>query len=279
MVNETITQVFEEKVQAPYTEFKKKHHVIAGFLSLFAMLMIAIVALVSGKTKSAQAGASDKVEITAPIFDSASGAATMATADEAAHDDLENTAQQVSFEVPITPNDGLALAAGSHIPASPRGVSKRSEVRLTDDMAELATKIDQFFAKRNKYVIMTSGVRSGESQLSLIKQRIVEKGGVKLHPNIKSASMQDTTVWVKAWNWLRAKRVPINPPGDIRQAGRIVRKSSDHLKGKAMDFISPNLKDLHKMLTQFAASKEAKQLDIKIRAVVLEPYCVHIALG
>jgi uncharacterized protein YcbK (DUF882 family) len=268
-VNNKITKVIEEKVQQPYIEFKKNHNVLAGFITLFAALMIAIVALVSGKTKSAHADATTQLEIAAPVIASAGD-----TTDEHAHEHSENESQ--SFEVAITKNDGLQLAASSHVPASPVGVSKRSEVKLTEDMAELSQALDNFLEKQRKYAIITSGVRSGESQLSLIKQRVQEKGGQKLHAGIFNATMKDSTVWAKAWRWLANKRVPINPPGDIVQNGRVVKRSSDHLKGMAMDLISPNLKDLHKTLTKFAASKEAKQADLRITAVVLEPYCVHL---
>ncbi|HYE74390.1 MAG TPA: hypothetical protein VEF04_13720 [Blastocatellia bacterium] len=270
-VNNKITKVIEENVQQPYIEFKKKHNVLAGFLSLFVALMIAIVALVSGKTKSAHADATTQMEIAAPVIASPG-------ADSAAHDHShdDDASQTQSFAVPIKNNDGLALAASSHVPASPVGVSKRPEVKLTEDMAELSESIGNFLEKNRRYAIITSGVRSGESQLGLIKQRITEKGGQKLHAGIFNATLKDSTVWAKAWRWLANKRVPINPPADIVQNGRVVKKSSDHLRGNAIDLISPNLRDLHKQLTKYAASKEAKQQDLRITAVVLEPYCVHI---
>jgi hypothetical protein len=269
-VNNKITKVIENTVQQPYIEFKKKHNVLAGFLSLFVALMIAIVALVSGKTKSAHADATTQMEIAAPVIASASA--------DSAHDhSSENVANDAqTFAVPIKNNDGLALVASSHVPASPVGVSKRPEVRLTEDMAELTASIGNFLEKNRRYAIITSGVRSGESQLGLIKQRITEKGGQKLHAGIFNATLKDSTVWAKAWRWLANKRVPINPPADIVQNGRVVKKSSDHLRGNAIDLISPNLRDLHKQLTKYAASKEAKQQDLRITAVVLEPYCVHI---
>lgn len=264
-----ITQVIEKTVQQPYIEFKKKHHVLAGFVSLFVALIITIVALVSGKTKSAHADATMPMSIAAPVI---------ASAGDSSHEhEVENYASQSqSFEVPITNNDGLPLTASSHVPATPVGVSKRAEVKLTEDMAALSQSISEFMAKNKRYAIITSGVRSGESQLSLIKQRIEEKGGEKLHAGIFSATLKDSSVWEKAWRWLAAKGVPINPPGDIIRQGRVIRKSSDHLKGNAIDLISPNLRDLHKMLIKYAASKEAKQQELRITAVVLEPYCVHI---
>lgn len=268
-VNNKITQVIEENVQKPFIEFKKKHHVLAGFVSLFVALIITIVALVSGKTKSAHADATMALSIAAPVIASSGDSSHE-------HDDEKYTDQSQSFAVPITNNDGLPLSASSHVPATPVGVSKRVEVKLTEDMAALSKSISEFMAKNKRYAIITSGVRSGESQLELIKQRVEEKGGQKLHASIFNATMKDSTVWEKAWRWLAAKGVPINPPGDIVKKGRVVRKSSDHLKGNAIDLISPNLRDLHKMLTKYAASKEAKQQELRITAIVLEPYCVHI---
>lgn len=268
-VNNKITQVIEEKVQQPYIEFKKKHHVLAGFVSLFVALIITIVALVSGKTKSAHADATTQMEIAAPVI---------ASAGDSSHEQIIESVDRPaqSFEVPIANNDGLPLTATSHIPASPVGVSKRVEVKLTKDMAALSQSISNFLAKNRRYAIITSGVRSGESQLELIKQRIEEKGAQKQFAGIFNATLKDSTLWEKAWRWLAAKGVPINPPGDIVRNGRVIRKSSDHLKGNAIDLISPNLRDLHKMLSKYAASKEAKNQELRITAVVLEPYCVHI---
>ena len=273
-VTEKITQVLDETVQKPYAKFKKKHQILAGFATIFVALMIVTIALISGKTKSAHADATTQMEIAAPVI------ATAGDSAHAGHDhDNSNTAPTQSFEVPIMNNDGLPLTASSHIPAAPVGVSKRPEVRLTADMAELMANISKFMQKNNRYAIVTSGVRSGESQLELIKQRVEEKGGHKLHAGIFNATLKDSTVWAKAWRWLANKRVPINPPADIVQNGRVVKKSSAHLKGDAMDLISPNLKDLHKMLSRYAASKEAKQIGPKITGIVLEPYCVHIVVS
>jgi hypothetical protein len=267
------TQIIDEYVQKPFAEFKKQHQVLAGFATVFAALMITIVALVSGRTKTAHADATTQMEIAAPVIATAN-----ATAEEGDDHGIEAPSSQ-SFEVPVTNNDGLPLTASSHIPAAPVGVSKRPEVRLTEDMASLAKSIAKFMAKNNRYAILTSGVRSGESQLELIKQRVEEKGGEKLHAGIFNATLKDSTIWFKAWRWLANKHVPINPPADIVQNGRVVKKSSDHLKGHAMDLISPNLKDLYKTMQRYAASKEAKQQDLRITAVVLEPYCVHIKVG
>jgi hypothetical protein len=270
-ITNKITQVLDENIQQPYAEFKKNHQIIGGFVTIFVALMIAVIALVSGKAKTAHADATTQMEIAAPVI------ATADAGSEADHDHSVATAH--SFEVPVTNNDGLALAASSHIPASPVGVSKRSEVKLTADMAALAKSISNFMSKNNRYAIVTSGVRSGESQLALVKQRIEEKGASKQFASVFNATLKDSTIWTKAWRWLANKGVPINPPADIVQNGRVVKRSSDHLKGHAIDFISPNLKDLHKMLTRYAASKEAQKQNLRIRAVVLEPYCVHIAIG
>jgi uncharacterized protein YcbK (DUF882 family) len=267
------TDIIEQNIQKPLVDFKKKHHVMAGFLTIFTALMIAIVALVSGKTKTAHADATTQMEIAAPVI------ATAGDSSEEGHSH-DNVAQETqTFQVPIKNNDGLPLTASSHIPAAPIGVSKRPEVRLTADMAELMTNISKFMQKNNRYAIVTSGVRSGESQLELIKQRVEEKGGQKLHAGIFNATLKDSTVWAKAWRWLANKRVPINPPADIVQNGRVVKKSSAHLKGNAIDLISPNLRDLHKMLQRYAASKDAKQIGTRITGIVLEPYCVHIVVS
>jgi hypothetical protein len=56
-------------------------------------------------------------------------------------------------------------------------------------------------------------------------------------------------------------------------------RTSMHLKGLAMDFISDNLDHTRAMLADFAHSKYASAAPLHIIGIVREPGCVHINLG
>src|SRR5687768_11182974 len=113
-VTEKITQTIDQNIQKPFVEFKKNHHVMAGFVTIFAALIIAIVALVSGKTKTAHADATTQMEIAAPVI---ATAGAQAQAGDDGHDHGTDAPNAQSFEVPIKNNDGLPLTASSHVPA------------------------------------------------------------------------------------------------------------------------------------------------------------------
>lgn len=240
----------------------KQHKFFFGIGSFALVLYVAIVLLVSGKSTTVHATEDNVMTVAAPMT-AGIGMPEVKTFEE----------RTKTLQVAVTDNDGLPLTSMPNVPAASEGISKRPEVMLTENQAELIRNMSEYFAQIGKYAIVTSGTRSSESQLELIKQRIEEKGVSQKFPSLETAEMKDTSVWLKAWQWLRAKRVPINAPAPVKGASV---KISKHLSGRAIDLIGSNLDELKALINKYRASAAAKNTDVKIAGIVREPYCVHI---
>ena len=144
----------------------------------------------------------------------------------------------------------------------------------TDKLAAVAHAFDQYLDAHREFAIITSGKRTPENQLDIIKQRIDERDADSRFPKLDEATVADTKIWLRAWHWLVRRHVPVNAPEEIDGA-----KVSMHTKGRAMDFISDNLDQMRSMLADFARSKYANEAPMHITAIVREPGCVHINLG
>lgn len=177
-------------------------------------------------------------------------------------------------QTPQIDDNGLPITMQRNTPVDGYSISRNSEVVLTDKQADFVRAFGDYLASKDEWAIVTSGKRTSESQLSIIKQRIEEKGADKKFPKLEDADVADTKIWLAAWRWLRARRVPVNAPAAVRGAN-----VSQHLSGHAIDFISDDLDHLRSLVAGFMKSKFAKEADYKISAIVREPGCVHINVG
>ncbi|MDP4200046.1 MAG: hypothetical protein Q8922_06485 [Bacteroidota bacterium] len=177
---------------------------------------------------------------------------------------------------PITDAFGIRITTERNSPVDNASISKNPEVNLTPEQASVVKAFGAYLASRGEWAIVTSGKRTSEGQLALIKERIAEKGATRKFPQLEEASVLDTKIWLKAWHWLTARRVPINAPAPV--PGANVRTSM-HLKGLAIDFISDDLSHLRTLLANFSRSSFARNADLQIVGIVREPGCVHINLG
>jgi len=156
------------------------------------------------------------------------------------------------------------------------GISKNPEVVLSDSQVKVVKAFDAFLRSRGENAVVTSGKRTSEGQLNIIKERVAQRGATSRFPKLEAASIIDTKIWLKAWQWLRHKHVPVNAPAAV--PGTEVRTSM-HLKGLAIDFISSDLDHLRGLLADFSHSKYANEAPLHITGIVREPGCVHINLG
>ena len=257
----------------------KKRHVFAGYATVVAT---AAFLLVSGKTQKLQADANTVFEIAAPRqatslsieLPQLTNIAAMSAAIAPVAEIIERS------PVSITSKDGLPIMAKLSNNVSSAGIFKRPTVQMTKDMAKLAHDLSKYFAENNMQALVTSGVRTNKGQLELIKDRIAERGMMKMFPGLAEASIKDTALWTGAWEWLKARRVPINPPADyVDDDGKKVGGSL-HLKGLAMDLIADDLDALKSALQTYVASPEHRtRKGLKITGIVREPDCVHISLA
>jgi hypothetical protein len=231
-----------------------------GAGSFAAVLAIAIALLVSGKSSVVQAGAERPQYIEIPK-DASQPFAT---------DTIQSApaVRYASFGIPLTvsPNE----------PAVESGLSANQEVVLTARQAELVKAFDEYLKQRGESAVLTSGKRTPESQLAIIKDRIEELGAVRKFVRLAEATVADANVWLPAWRWLVARGVPVNAPAAV--PGRRVRTSA-HLEGRAIDIISHDLDHLKTIVAGFMRSPYARQADMKIAGILREPGCLHLTLG
>lgn len=249
---------------------RRKHHFVVGG-SFAALLVVALVLLVSGKSRQAQATSERPMEIRLPATEAtilpelpAVGAGLLK--------DIPKSDIIYHPLVTLTVRDGIPLSGGA-------GIFKRPTVQLTRELAGFAKSLSQYFAANRMQAMITSGVRTGDRQLEIIKERIQQYGVASEFPGILSAELRDKNIWEPAWEWLKARHVPVNPPADyIKDDGNKVGGSL-HLKGLALDLVSNNLDALKTAVESFVDSKSAKSSGMQIVGIVRERDCVHISLA
>lgn len=258
----------------------KKHHLVIRWV---AVLSVGVFLFTSGKSRKVQADSQAILEIAAPSVHFVQNSPILpplaAIASPASMAPRAETLERSL--VTITGRDGLPIMARLSNNEAAVGIYKRSYVSLTKDLAKVAQEISKYFAENNMQALITSGVRTSKGQLELIKDRIAERGMLKNFPGLQSATMKDTAIWKGAWEWLKARRVPINAPGDyVNDDGKKVGGSL-HLKGLAMDLIADDLSELKKAIDAYAASpgNRKKKKGLRVVGAVLEPDCVHISLA
>ena len=186
-------------------------------------------------------------------------------------------AQRVSLTpAQIAGADGIPFTIGRNMLPGGCSIAKNTEVILTDGQASVVKAFGDYLTAHGEWAVVTSGKRTSEGQLALIKERITEKGADAKFPKLEEASILDTKIWLKAWRWLTRRHVPINAPAPV--PGENVRTSM-HLQGLAIDLISNNLDHLRSMLANFSRSEYAGQAQLHITGIIREPGCVHINLG
>jgi len=264
----------------------KKHHIAIG-AGTIAMFMAVGFLLIPGKSKKLQA--TDKVVFELPAPAQAAALLVEENTTLPAISGLANASISAlpKSEIIIKPlvtisgNDGIPISNVSGSSLLSPGLFKRSSVQMTKEMAQFVKSLSGYFAENNLQGLITSGVRTSTGQLEIIKQRIAERGMMGSFPGLASASIRDTTKWIAAWEWLKARHVPVNPPADYVNDNGDRVGGSLHLKGLAVDLIANDLDDLHQALQQFAQSpaNKANKRGLRVVGLVREADCVHVSLG
>jgi hypothetical protein len=238
------------------TEKIKQNKKFAGITGIIVALIVATLFIVTGRPTQATAGTDEILTINAP--------------------ETTVTTERVHMAIPIVLEDGLAVAQERGTPLSNEVITKNPEVTLTADQINFIENFGKYLNALGQKIVVTSGERSPEGQLDLIKDRVEERNAMDKFPGLADATLEDTTVWLKAWQWLRARHVPVNAPLEVPGVHVNV---SNHLKGLAIDMIGPQgLDRLHSQVVNFKNSKFARQANLAITTIAREPGCVHVNL-
>lgn len=251
---------------------RKPHHFVVGG-SFAAILVASLVLLVSGKSRQAQAVSNEPIEIRLPSpAMEASLLPELPGIGSGLLKDIPKSDVIYHPLVTVAVRDGIPVSATA-------GIFKRPTVQLTGELAGFARTLSQYFSQNHMQAMITSGVRTGDRQLEIIKDRIQACGMTSEFPGIRTATVRDKNIWEPAWEWLKARHVPVNPPADYVDDDGNKVGGSLHLKGLAVDLVSDNLDALKSALELFVDSKAAKSSPLQVIGLVRERDCVHVSLA
>ncbi|HET6401423.1 MAG TPA: hypothetical protein VFH95_08500 [Candidatus Kapabacteria bacterium] len=180
-----------------------------------------------------------------------------------------------SHRLVLSKHDGISVVGRKHGTASTEGIVKRSGVQLTAKQAIFAQKFGQYLKSEGESAVITSGTRSPWEQLSIIKSRVRSIGATRKFPELRYATARRPSTWLRAWDYLRARHVPVYAP---TSAGGMAL-ASNHTKGLAIDFISGSLDHLASLVRSFSYSHLAMLSPLRVASIAREPGCVHVNLA
>jgi hypothetical protein len=133
-------------------------------------------------------------------------------------------------------------------------------VVLNDLLISAITSLDDEFIKADLHAQVTSGIRTGQKQLSLIVEKCKKHGVDKEFPLILGATLDNVDSWLYPWGRLLTLGEMINPPlpahapfdylkpnGDIRKAGNFI-DISNHMKAHSFDISGANLSTIENVI-------------------------------
>ena len=161
----------------------------------------------------------------------------------------------------------------------------QSQVVLTPAIDNVIALLDPVFEKENLQAHVTSGLRTADKQLSLIKEKAIALGVDKEFPEIHDAAVTNQASWIKAWSRLLTKGFMINPPvsaecafdykkptGEVRKAGHLIG-ISNHQRGHSFD-IGGEIEKIEALIKSVIANEK----EIPIAGFLFEPvnHAVHV---
>lgn len=122
-------------------------------------------------------------------------------------------------------------------------IAIRSGVKLTPETEKAVRQLDGHFRRANLQVTLTSGYRTPEDQLRIIRDQAIKRGINRQYPSIGTATVDKVESWLGAWDELLNRHgYVVNPPRDA--CSRITGKCyqpSPHTRGVAFDLSGADL--------------------------------------
>jgi hypothetical protein len=153
-------------------------------------------------------------------------------------------------------------------------------VRMTSFIQKAVDELEPYFRGEGLRVRLTSGYRSPEDQLNLIRRKALQYDLHKKYPQILTATVDDVESWRNVWDeLLNIYGFVVNPPTPTvsrigKRAGKKI-SSSPHSTKKAFDLSNSNLNHIETVLKRY------QQEGGPIKQVLVETVnkCVHVGLA
>ena len=162
-------------------------------------------------------------------------------------------------------------------------------VVLTDSILETISLLMPYFTEAKHYATITSGFRSPEAQLDLIKDYAQKHNIIKEYPDLLGCSLQDKDrddnyAWQKAWSKLLKLGIIINPPlpakvlfdyfkNGVNQKGKTI-SASPHIRGTDFDIGGGD--DIQTKINIVNKAYREGKANIKYYVVEIKNNAIHI---
>lgn len=186
----------------------------------------------------------------------------------------------VDGKIGLQTEAALVAAGAGQPPVATITVHPRAKITIPIERA--LSDLKPYFRAAGLRVKVTSGYRSPNYQLGLIKRKAINYGLDKKYPSIRTATVDDMESWRGAWDeLLNVKGYIINPPVPAvsrigERAGRRIG-ASPHSSGKALDLSSGNPGDLDRIA---AVLRQYREDGGPIKQILIERVnnAVHVGL-
>lgn len=169
------------------------------------------------------------------------------------------------------------------LPASPPSIAPtsiaiRAGVVLTTQLEKLVQELDGYFRNAGLAVTLTSGLRSPEDQLRIIRNAAIEHGIHLKYPSIQTATVENVESWLGAWDELRHRvGFEVLPPRSAcsRIKPGLCKNPSPHMRGEAFDLAGADLDRIADVVRGYCAQRGG------IRQILIERVngAVHVQTG
>ena len=157
-----------------------------------------------------------------------------------------------------------------------RAIQVRPSVNLTPQMRQVLGALEPYMRRAGLRVWVTSGYRSPQHQLDIIRRAAIARGLQRTHPSIVNPTVENVDSWRDAWDeLLHRHNFVVNPPVRVRSRIRgAYYNPSPHIRGKAFDLAGAPLDRIA------AAVRRYQQDGGPISQILPEPVnnAVHIGL-
>jgi peptidoglycan hydrolase-like protein with peptidoglycan-binding domain len=150
-------------------------------------------------------------------------------------------------------------------------------VLTNPEINKVLRQLDGYFKKANLSVTLTSGIRTPQKQLDIIRNAAVRRGIDAKYPAIRTATVDDIESWLGTWDeLLNRKKFIVNPPKPVtsRISGRRI-DISPHMKGRAFDLSGADLDRIASVVQSYCRDNGG------ISQILIETVnnAVHIGIG
>jgi hypothetical protein len=157
-----------------------------------------------------------------------------------------------------------------------RAIQVRPGVNLTPQMRRVLGTLEPYMRRAGLRVWVTSGYRTPQHQLDIIRRAAIARGLQRKYPSIVNATVENIASWRDAWDeLLHRHRFVVNPPVRVRSRIRdTYYNPSPHTRGKAFDLAGAPLDQIA------AAVRSYQQAGGPISQILIERVnnAVHIGL-